>query len=214
MTKYEKLESIAQDLAKIIGSYVGNYKGSPYKEDAEKALDDYKRHLTYWNGLRSEQINDWDRLESKIMTTLSDEDSELSEIRGKAEEIIELVKSFNVSDCSKPEDEKSYVIVYDTFGEGLVANPKMTPEVEIFHNKEELDFGIVEAYYGAEDMLNLDMGDDSKVSKLAIESMVICEVVRMEDYVRSVVEGHLKEEREEDYQTYLKLKERFEGANE
>lgn len=214
MTKYEKLESIAQDLAKIIGSYVGNYKGSPYKEEADKALDEYKKHLTHWNGLRSEQINDWDRLESKIMTIISGEDSELSEIKGKAEEIIELVKGFNVSDCSKPEEGKSYVIVYDTFGDGLIANSEMTTEVEIFHSKEEFDCGIVTAYYGAENVLGLDVEEDSKVSKEAIESMVICEVVRMEDYVRSVVEGHLKEEREEDYQTYLKLKERFEGANE
>jgi hypothetical protein len=214
MSKYDKLSAIAMDLARSLGSYVGNYKGSPYKEEADKALDEYKKHLTHWNGLKSEQINDWDRLESKIMTILSGEDSELSEIREKAEEIVEVVKSLQIEDYNKPQDGKSYIIVYDTFGDGLISDPGRSSEVEIFHSKEELDCGIVTAYYGAEDILDLDEGEDAKVSKLAIQSLVICEAVRMDDYVRGVVEEHLKKEKEEDYQIYLKLKEKFETISE
>lgn len=118
-----------------------------------------------------------------------------------------------MEDFAKPEEGKSYVIVYDTFGEGLTANPGDFGEVEIFHSKEELDCGIVEAYYRAEDMLNMDVDEDSKVSKLALESVVICEVVNMEGYAREVVTQYMQKERERDYQTYLKLKERFDSSS-
>mgnify|MGYP006270098285 CR=1 FL=1 len=119
-----------------------------------------------------------------------------------------------------PEEGKSYVIVYDTFGEGLISGSNGTSDVEVFHSKEELDMGIVEAYHVAGDILDLDINDDSlellensKVSKLAIESLVICEVLNMGEYAKDVVTQYLDSEREKDYQTYLKLKERFEGPS-
>ena len=112
-----------------------------------------------------------------------------------------------------PEEGKSYVIVYDTFGEGLISGPNGTSDVDIYHSKEELDMGIVDAYHIAENLLDLDVNEDSKVSKLAISSVVICEVLDMGEYAKNVVTQYLDSEREKDYQMYLKLKERFEGTS-
>lgn len=105
----------------------------------------------------------------------------------------------------------SYIIVLDTLGDGLRSFDSYG--IDIYHSEEELKFGIVESYYKATDILGLDSEDSPKKNKLAIESMVVCEVSNMEGYVIQTVKQHLRKEKDEEYQTYLRLKEKFEGSN-
>lgn len=107
------------------------------------------------------------------------------------------------------EEGASYVIVFDTFGEGLRSID--FGEVEIYHSEEELKNGIVEAYYRIPDCNN-DVSEgvsEDKVDFDVIEAMVICKVVDMADYAKEVVQDYLNKQTSEEYQTYLKLKERF-----
>lgn len=104
------------------------------------------------------------------------------------------------------EEGASYVIVFDTFGEGLRSID--FGEVEIYHSEEELKEGITEAYYRIPDCNDKDVSED-KVDFDVIEAMVICKVVDMADYAKDVVQSYLDEQASEEYQTYLKLKERF-----
>lgn len=104
------------------------------------------------------------------------------------------------------EEGASYIIVFDTFGEGLRSIG--LGEVDIYHSEEELKNGIVEAYYNIPDHNNEDVSED-KVDFDVIEAMVICKVVGMADYAKNVVQSYLDDQKSEDYRTYLKLKERF-----
>lgn len=102
------------------------------------------------------------------------------------------------------EEGASYIIVFDTFGDAIDLG-----EVDIYHSEEELKEGIVEAYYRIPDHNNEDVSED-KVDFDVIEDMVICKVVDMADYAKGVVQEYLDKQTSDDYQTYLKLKERFE----
>lgn len=104
------------------------------------------------------------------------------------------------------EEGASYIIVFDTFGEGLRSID--FGEVDIYHSEEELKDGIIEAYYRIPDCNNEDVSED-KVDRSVIEAMVICKVVDMDDYAREVVQNYLDAQTSEEYQTYLRLKERF-----
>lgn len=104
------------------------------------------------------------------------------------------------------EPESSYIIVYDTFGEGLRTISPI--EVDIYHSEKEFREGIVETYYQVPDCLDEDVSED-KVDPNVIEAMVICKVVDMADYAKGVIQDYLDGQKSEDYKKYLELKERF-----
>lgn len=113
-----------------------------------------------------------------------------------------------VSAKSVYEPESSYIIVYDTFGEGL--RTISLGDVDIYHSEEEFKEGIIETYYQVPDCNDsLEGVSEDKVDFDVIEAMVICKVVDMADYAKKVVQGHLDNQRSEDYKKYLELKERF-----
>lgn len=95
MSKYRDLESIAHDLATSLSSYIGAYTGSPYKDQAELLLREYQDFLSHWRGISDQKIDCWDTLEVRIMTLLSDDNMSLSDVREKAQEIVETVKCFH-----------------------------------------------------------------------------------------------------------------------
>lgn len=104
------------------------------------------------------------------------------------------------------EQGASYIIVYDTFGDGL--RSLEFGDVDIYHSEDELKEGIIEAYYRIPDCNNDDVSED-KVDRQVIEAMVVCKVVDMNDYAREVVQSYLDKQASEEYQTYLKLREKF-----
>ena len=107
----------------------------------------------------------------------------------------------------------SYIILRDTFGDGLetISNIGLT----VFDD-HELDEGINDA---AEMIAYEDGYEDPKsynddYKDLPIEeTLVICNLLTNDigsDYIRSVIKKHMDKETKEQYALYLKLKEKFE----
>lgn len=91
-SKHRDLEAIAFDMAKCLGIYADSYSGSPYKEPANAVLHEYRKFLIHWQGLRNQTIDSWDSLEGRIFALLSDDNTDLSETKEKAKEVVETVK--------------------------------------------------------------------------------------------------------------------------
>jgi hypothetical protein len=106
------------------------------------------------------------------------------------------------------EQGSSYIVVYDTFGEGL--RTISLGDVDIYHSEKELKEGIIETYYQVPDCNDfVDGASEDKVDPNVIEAMVICKVVDMADYAKGVIKDYLDGQKSEDYRKYLELKERF-----
>lgn len=103
-SKHRGLEAIAFDMAKCLGIYVDSYSGSPYKGSAELILKEYQQFLQHWQNLREQTIDSWDTLEGQIFALLSDDNTDLSEAREKAKEIVEIVKCLKQSDSDRKLD--------------------------------------------------------------------------------------------------------------
>lgn len=100
-SKHRDLEAIAFDMAKCLGIYSDSYSGSPYRESAELVLDEYKKYLGHWQGLRTQNIDGWGALEGKLISLLSDDGKDLSEVLEKVKEVIETFKCFKQSDSDR-----------------------------------------------------------------------------------------------------------------
>lgn len=118
-SKYRDLEDITFDMAKCLGIYADSYSGSPYKESANALLDEYKKFLSHWQNLREQTIDSWDTLEGQIFALLSDDNTDLSETKEKAKEIVEIVK------CLKRHEDDNKLDAVINFAQSLKVSTKI-----------------------------------------------------------------------------------------
>jgi hypothetical protein len=109
----------------------------------------------------------------------------------------------------------TYIILRDTFGDGLTTFSSVELEV---YDKDQLEEAVVAAAQelldeeGFEDMKEYD-GDN--IMCTISETIVICEIAKtigcmnVENYINKVVKQREDTERKERYELYLKLKEEF-----
>lgn len=100
-SKHRDLEAITFDMAKCLGIYADSYSGSPYRESANAVLHEYRKFLIHWHSLREQTIDSWDALEGRIFALLSDDNTDLSETKEKAKEIVETVKCLRRADSDR-----------------------------------------------------------------------------------------------------------------
>ncbi len=106
----------------------------------------------------------------------------------------------------------TYIILRDTYGNGL--KPFTSLELEVY-NKDQLEEAVAVA---AQELLdeNGETMEEYEENESLSDSIVICEIVDTidgtyaSDYIRNIiVENKIKQSNEE-YELYLKLKEKFE----
>lgn len=100
-----------------------------------------------------------------------------------------------------------YIILRDSFGDGLETFPDVG--LEVIRNKEELSVYVTcafDAIVGDEDVDEYDLND-----------LVICEILDEIDgidtatWIKQQIIQNKKEVEDEEYQQYLKLKEKYEN---
>jgi hemerythrin-like domain-containing protein len=110
----------------------------------------------------------------------------------------------------------TYIILYDTFGNGLKPFTSLGLEV---YNKDQLEEAVAVA---AQDLLDaeacetMEEYDDLQQDVISISNtIVICEITErigcmsVENYIKEVVKQKEDTGRKERYELYLKLKEEF-----
>ena len=111
----------------------------------------------------------------------------------------------------------TYIILRDTFGKGLETISNIGLEVI---EKYQLNDYICDA---AEIVANGEGYEDlntyiQESTLLMEETLVICEIVEtikdksVDTYIRDVLKGQVEKENKEEYELYLKLKEKFENV--
>ena len=112
----------------------------------------------------------------------------------------------------------TYIILRDTFGDGLETISNIGVDVI---EKHELNDYICDA---AEIVANEEGYEDlntyiEESTLLMEETLVICEIVEtikdksVDTYIKDVLKERLEKENKEEYELYLKLKEKFEKVN-
>lgn len=139
MKRYREIELIAYDLAQSLSAYAGSYRGSPYKIKSDEILTEYLDYKSHRDGLKNQVVTDWDHLESKIVGLLHDDNKELSELREKAEEIVETVKCLLSSGKLHSDDSK-------------VGSKRMIPAAAV------LEFLYLAKLLGCQPTVDLDKG--------------------------------------------------------
>ena len=110
----------------------------------------------------------------------------------------------------------TYIILRDTFGRGLETISNIGLEVIEEHQLDEYISAAAEITLLEDDQYCCisDYHDDGNLSMGEI--LVICEIVEtikdksVDTYIRDVLKGQVKKENKEEYELYLKLKEKFE----
>ena len=101
----------------------------------------------------------------------------------------------------------SYVILLDTMGDGLRT---LEPDIDVY-SEDELEDAIkgvlmelVEEYYGSD----ISEKDFESIT----DQIVICEIVNKDEMINNMLKEQIKSNNsdEDEYQTYLKLKEKYE----
>ena len=104
-----------------------------------------------------------------------------------------------------------YIILRDTFGDGLETFPDI--ELDVVRSKEELPVYVTGAF---DWMVSDDEGGCEDVDFYDLNEIVICEILDKIDgvdtatWVKQQIIKTKKEADDEEYQQYLKLKEKFE----
>jgi hypothetical protein len=114
---------------------------------------------------------------------------------------------------------KRYVVVMDTLGCGL----ELLPEgLDIYDGEDELKEAVLLAadHILCEDGFELHEYKDYELSGLTLsQQIVILELVdtssvtKSNQYVYDAINSEIEKTNNDDYEQYLKLKERFEGTN-
>lgn len=97
-----KIEEIAIDLAKSLRNFTSNYPGSPYREKAELAFQEFQKWENQEIRRYKMQLDrSWDGLYKEVIEILGDEDAS-----DKAREILHVFKIFHESgDTNRKLDE-------------------------------------------------------------------------------------------------------------
>jgi hypothetical protein len=115
--------------------------------------------------------------------------------------------------------QKRYIVVVDTMGEGLQVIPGF--ELDVYEGEEQLKEAVLCAadYILSEDGYELDEYKDYERGGLKIaEQIVILEldddvtIEKRNKFIHETIESLISETRDDDYEQYLNLKEKFEGG--
>jgi hypothetical protein len=108
----------------------------------------------------------------------------------------------------------TYIILRDTFGRGLETISNIGLEVIDFHQLDEYIYDAAEMIFAEDDWDGVDAYDEENVPMG--ETLVICEVLdkigtqNVVSYIQDAIRNKENNKNEEDYELYLKLKEKFE----
>ena len=110
----------------------------------------------------------------------------------------------------------TYIILRDTFGRGLETISNIGLEVIDEHQLDDYIYDAAQIILREDNQYNSvsDYHDDGNIRMEEI--LVICEIVEtikdksVDTYIRDVLKGQEKKENKEEYELYLKLKEKFE----
>ena len=109
----------------------------------------------------------------------------------------------------------TYIILRDTFGRGLETISNIGLEVIEKHQLDNFIFDAADIVANEEGYEDLNTYTEES-TLLMEETLVICEIVEtikdksVDTYIRDVLKGQAEKENKEEYELYLKLKEKFE----
>lgn len=109
----------------------------------------------------------------------------------------------------------TYIILRDTFGRGLETISNIGLEVIEKHQLDNFIFDAADIVANEEGYEDLNSYIEES-TLLMEETLVICEIVEtikdksVDTYIRDVLKGQVEKENKEEYELYLKLKEKFE----
>jgi hypothetical protein len=115
--------------------------------------------------------------------------------------------------------QKRYIVVLDTMGDGLQVFPKI--ELDVYDGEEQLKEAVLYAadYILSDEEHELEEYKDYERCGLKIaEQIVILELdddfttEKRNKFIYETIESQISETRDNDYEQYLKLKEKFEGG--
>jgi hypothetical protein len=108
----------------------------------------------------------------------------------------------------------TYIILRDTFGRGLETIPNIGVDVIEEHQLDEYICAAAEITLAEDGWDGVDAYDEENVPMC--ETLVICEVLdkigtqNVVSYIQDAIRNKENNKNEEDYELYLKLKEKFE----
>ena len=108
----------------------------------------------------------------------------------------------------------TYIILRDTFGDGLETMSNIRLDVIENHQLNEYICAAAEIVANEEGYEDLNTYIEESTLPME-ETLVICEIVEtikdksVDTYIKDVLKGQVEKENKEEYELYLKLKEKF-----
>jgi len=108
----------------------------------------------------------------------------------------------------------TYIILRDTFGDGLETISNIRLDVIENHQLNEYICAAAEIVANEEGYEDLNTYIEESTLPME-ETLVICEIVEtikdksVDTYIKDVLKGQVEKENKEEYELYLKLKEKF-----
>ena len=108
----------------------------------------------------------------------------------------------------------TYIILRDTFGDGLETISNIRLDVIENHQLNEYICATAEIVANEEGYEDLNTYIEESTLPME-ETLVICEIVEtikdksVDTYIKDVLKGQVEKENKEEYELYLKLKEKF-----
>ncbi len=108
----------------------------------------------------------------------------------------------------------TYIILRDTFGDGLETIPNIGVDVIEEHQLNDYIWGAVQTILSEDGYSTVDDYEEENIPMC--ETLVICEIMgefkgkNVDYYISEVITKRETEYTKDEYETYLKLKEKFE----